>query len=157
MPAADPAVSIVTPTWNRVHTLPRLYNSLVGQRSKNGRFTDLEWIVVDDGSEDDTASLVQRLVDASQIDIRYLRQPNGGLHVAVNRGVEPARGRFTSIVDSDDWLTPDALRRCSPLGTRFRRPSGRRSSGWWDSAQTPTGASSAMRFRRALWTAIRSR
>lgn len=100
-----PTVTVLTPAFNRAHTLPRLYRSLVAQTHRS-----FEWIVVDDGSSDGTEQVVSKYRAADEIDVRYERQPNSGKHVAVNRGAELARGAFTTIVDSDDWLVPDALR-----------------------------------------------
>jgi glycosyltransferase involved in cell wall biosynthesis len=101
-----PAITVLTPTYNRALTLPRLYDSLAAQT-----FRDFEWLVVDDGSEDETEALVSRWSEEGKIAIRYAKQANAGKHVAVNRGVELARGAYTTIVDSDDWLVPNALER----------------------------------------------
>lgn len=98
-------LTIFTPTYNRAYILPKLYESLREQSCY-----DLEWIIVDDGSTDDTMSLVEGWTRASNpFPIRYHRQPNGGKHRAINRGVELARGDFFFIVDSDDRLPSDAV------------------------------------------------
>lgn len=104
MPAAGPAISVLTPTYDRAHTLPRLHESLVAQT-----FRSFEWVILDDGSEDHTPALVQEWISAGDMEITYRRQANSGKHVAVNRGIELARGAFTTIVDSDDWLVPQSL------------------------------------------------
>jgi len=105
--AADPpTITVLTPTYNRAHVLPRVYESLVRQT-----YHDFEWVIVDDGSDDGTRAIVQSWIRTGSFDIQYVEQPNRGKHVAVNRGIELARGEFTSIVDSDDWLRPDALKR----------------------------------------------
>ena len=103
-------MTVLTPTYNRAHTLPRLYESLVAQT-----FTDFEWVVVDDGSEDDTAGLLHAWSRGQDIQVHAARQNNLGQFAAVNLGLEHARGEFTTIVDSDDWLPPDSL------ATLFRR------------------------------------
>jgi glycosyltransferase involved in cell wall biosynthesis len=72
-------------------------------------FRNFEWVVVDDGSEDETSRLVDHWRQQGNIAIQYRHQANAGKHVAVNRGVEIARGRYTTIVDSDDWLLPESL------------------------------------------------
>lgn len=104
-------ITVFTPTYNRAHLLPRLYESLCRQT-----FTDFEWVIVDDGSVDDTKGLVNKfLVDKTQHStlntntIRYFYQENGGKHRAINRGVKEAQGELFFIADSDDSLPPDAL------------------------------------------------
>ena len=98
-------LTIFTPTYNRAYILPKLYESLREQSCH-----DLEWIIIDDGSTDDTRSLVEGWTRAANpFPIRYHRQPNGGKHRAINRGVELARGDFFFIVDSDDRLPSDAV------------------------------------------------
>ncbi len=97
-------VTIMTPTYNRVHLLPRLYDSLCAQSYK-----DFEWLVVDDGSTDGTEELIARYLAEGRIDILYILKPNGGKHTAVNRGVKEAKGELLFIADSDDWLPPTAI------------------------------------------------
>lgn len=99
-------VSVITATYNRAHTLPYGYASLQEQT-----FRDFEWIVVDDGSTDSTPQLIQEWRAHSSFPIMYVRQENLGKHVARNRAVEIAHGRFAVDLDSDDWLTPNALQR----------------------------------------------
>jgi glycosyltransferase involved in cell wall biosynthesis len=68
--------------------------------------------VIDDGSEDGTAEMVERWRRSDPgFEIRYHWQPNGGKHIAHNRGVALARGEFCSLIDSDDWYVPTALER----------------------------------------------
>ena len=99
-------ITVFTSTYNRAHLLPRVYESLCKQT-----FRDFEWVIVDDGSVDDTKSVVDQLtMDNGQlISIRYLYQKNGGKHRAINRGVKEARGELFFIADSDDILPPNAL------------------------------------------------
>lgn len=97
-------VTIFTPTYNRAYTLPALYDSLCRQSSK-----DFEWLVVDDGSTDTTEELIQSYIAESKLDIRYIKQTNGGKHRAINRGVAEARGELFFIVDSDDFLLDNAV------------------------------------------------
>jgi glycosyltransferase involved in cell wall biosynthesis len=98
------AFTVFTATFNRAHTLPRVYHSLRAQT-----LTDFEWVVVDDGSTDGTRELVAGWAAEAAFPIRYFHQENSGKHVAENVGVREARGRFTATLDSDDWYTPDAL------------------------------------------------
>lgn len=99
-------VTVVTPTFNRAHTLPRVYASLQEQT-----FRDFEWVVVDDGSTDSTPQLVQEWRAHSSFPILYVRQENRGKHVALNRAIANAHGQFVVGLDSDDWLRPNALHR----------------------------------------------
>jgi glycosyltransferase involved in cell wall biosynthesis len=96
--------TVLTPTYNRQHTLSRVFESLQVQTLR-----DFEWIIVDDGSTDDTGSLVKSW--KTFFPIRYVWKPNGGKHSAINVGVSMARGEFLVIFDSDDACTPNALER----------------------------------------------
>ncbi|MBV6274136.1 glycosyltransferase family 2 protein [Alcaligenaceae bacterium CGII-47] len=97
-------LSILTPTYNRAHTLPRLYKSLQAQSNQN-----FEWLIVDDGSTDDTAAWIDTCCQRAKFSVRMIRQDNGGKHVALNTGVASAQGEWIFIVDSDDLLTADAV------------------------------------------------
>ncbi len=97
-------ITIFTPTYDRAYTLPRLYESLLSQSS-----SDFEWLIVDDGSTDDTERVVQSFTAENKLRMRYYRQPNGGKHRAINKGVELAEGELFFIVDSDDYLHPEAV------------------------------------------------
>ena len=99
-------ITVFTPTYNRARLLPRLYESLCQQT-----FKDFEWVIVDDGSVDDTKSLSLSLAQkkGTFFPIRYFYQVNGGKHRAINRGVKEANGELFFIADSDDILPPKAL------------------------------------------------
>ncbi|HEY3063172.1 MAG TPA: glycosyltransferase family 2 protein [Chloroflexota bacterium] len=99
-------ISVVTPTFNRAHLLGRLYASLCEQT-----FSDFEWLVVDDGSTDDTAAQLERWQREGRIALRTLKQANSGKHVALNRAAEHADATFCAVIDSDDWYKPEALER----------------------------------------------
>lgn len=98
------SVSVVTPTYQRAATLPRLHESLLDQG-----LPDMEWVIVDDGSSDGTAEIVRRWQRDAPFPIRYLWQRNQGKHAALNRGFEAATGSFCAVMDSDDWYAPRAL------------------------------------------------
>lgn len=101
------AVSICTPIYNRVKFINRLYESLCEQT-----IFDFEWIIVDDGSEDNLEREVNRLIEKkNNFNIFYLYKNNGGKHTAINLGITKAKGRFFFIVDSDDYLVPNAIER----------------------------------------------
>ena len=98
-------LTIFTPTYNRASTLPTLFDSLRRQTCH-----DFEWLIVDDGSTDDTAAVVERFRDENPpFEIRYIKKVNGGKHTAINLGAKEARGDWFFIVDSDDRLMEDAV------------------------------------------------
>lgn len=99
-------ITVFTPAYNRAYTLGKLYESLCKQTS-----TDFEWLIVDDGSTDDTEKLIASFINENKMTIRYIKQPNGGKHRAINRGVKEASGELFFIVDSDDWLACNAMER----------------------------------------------
>lgn len=97
-------LSICTPTYNRAHTLSRTYESLLSQTN-----TNFEWIIIDDGSIDETKSLVEKWINEDLIKIDYYFQENQGKHIALNKGMEYASGELFTCLDSDDWLYEDAI------------------------------------------------
>ena len=98
-------ITILTPTFNRAHLLPRLFESLTHQTDFN-----FEWLVIDDGSTDGTSDLFAgKTFLSAPFPIRYYRQENGGKHRALNAGVKQAKGNFIFIADSDDWLLPQSV------------------------------------------------
>ena len=98
-------VTVFSPTYNRAYILPQLYQSLKNQTCK-----DFEWLIVDDGSADDTESIVSLwTADNNGFPIRYIKKENGGKCRAINYGVEFAEGELFFNVDSDDYLTSDAI------------------------------------------------
>ena len=104
-------VTVFTPTYNRAALLPKLYDSLKRQTS-----LDFEWVIVDDGSQDETKSVVEGFVkESSFFSVRYYRQENHGKHVAINYGVQLAHGDKFFIVDSDDWLPENSIEKIHSL------------------------------------------
>ena len=99
-------ITVFTPAYNRAKYLPKVYESLCKQTNK-----DFEWVIVDDGSVDDTKDVVnsQFIIHNLQFPIRYYYQENGGKHRAINRGIKEARGELFLIIDSDDTLPPNSL------------------------------------------------
>lgn len=97
--------TVFTPAYNRGYIIEQLYDSLRRQS-----FRDFEWVVVDDGSTDNTEEVMKRLMARDHFfPIVYEKQSNGGKHRAWNRGVELASGELFFGCDSDDYLTDDAL------------------------------------------------
>ena len=103
MKNCNPVLSVVTPTYNRAHLLPCCYESLRKQTCK-----DFEWIIVDDGSRDDTAQVAASFED-SAFPIVYVQKENGGKHTALNASHPHIRGKYVLILDSDDILTDTAV------------------------------------------------
>jgi len=99
-----PYFTVFTPTYNRAHTLSGVYESLCAQT-----FKDFEWVIVDDGSTDNTDEVVGRWVDERLIDINYIKQKNQGKHVAHNTAVDNAKGNLFLVFDSDDRCIPETL------------------------------------------------
>lgn len=97
-------LTVFTPSYNRANCLPRLYESLKTQSNN-----DFEWLIVDDGSCDDTKSLVNEWINEGKIKIRYIYQENGGKPRAFNNGVKNAEGELFFCVDSDDYLPSDSV------------------------------------------------
>lgn len=98
-------LSIVTPTYNRAELLERCYRSLVEQTCY-----DFEWIIVDDGSKDNTKEVVQSFIERNNtFPITYVWKENGGKHTALNASHLYIHGEYILILDSDDRLTPDAV------------------------------------------------
>lgn len=97
-------ITVFTPTYNRASLLSRLYDTLILQTYKN-----FEWIIVDDGSKDNTKEIVNSFVAERKIDIHFVQQENGGKHRAINTGVSLAKGELFFILDSDDVLPDNAL------------------------------------------------
>ena len=104
-PTATPLITVFTPTYNRRDCIHRCYESLQRQSSYN-----FEWLIIDDGSTDDTGSLVRRWqCEEQRFSIRYCYKENGGLHTAYNKAIELARTELFVCVDSDDWMPDDAI------------------------------------------------
>src|SRR5574344_324976 len=97
-------ITVFTPTYNRAHLLCNAYNSLLRQTNK-----DFEWLIIDDGSTDNTKEIIHKYIDDNKIKIRYYKKNNGGKHTAINYGIKRAKGELTIILDSDDELVNNAI------------------------------------------------
>lgn len=97
-------ITILTPTYNRASLLRRLYTSLVKQTCK-----EFVWLVIDDGSSDETQQLIKEFQDENLLSIYYEKQVNGGKHRALNKGIAQITTPLTYIVDSDDYLPDNAV------------------------------------------------
>ena len=99
-----PYITVLTPTYNRVHTLPRVFASLCRQD-----FSDFDWVVVDDGSTDGTKELIEGYQKTATFPIKYYYKENGGKHTAINFALDVIESPYVHIIDSDDARTDDAL------------------------------------------------
>lgn len=103
-------ITIFTPTYNRAYILPRLFQSLKGQKA-----TNFEWLIVDDGSSDDTEIVVNEFIKDADFKIRYYKQNNQGKHIALNFAALNAEGEWIITIDSDDFIADNCLQVCQNL------------------------------------------
>ncbi|OFM81823.1 glycosyltransferase family A protein [Weeksella sp. HMSC059D05] len=97
-------ITIFTPTYNRAHLLPRLFESLVTQKNKN-----FKWLVVDDGSTDNTKELIDQFSTEADFKITYIFQSNQGKHVAINTALENIDTTYFLTIDSDDKMVENGI------------------------------------------------
>lgn len=97
-------LTIVTPSYNRSGTLPLLYQSLLNQTSN-----DFDWLIIDDGSQDNTKEIVEGFANDGHVPVSYVYKENGGKHSALNIAFRTVKSELLFIVDSDDVLTKDAV------------------------------------------------
>jgi glycosyltransferase involved in cell wall biosynthesis len=98
-------LTIFTPTYNRAYTLERVYNSLINQN--NYKF---EWLIVDDGSIDETKKLIEKFKNNDPpFEINYIYKLNGGKHTTYEYCSKYAKGEYYISLDSDDELTPNTV------------------------------------------------
>lgn len=97
-------ITVITPSFNRSKLLSKAFDSLRQQTTQN-----FEWIIVDDGSEDNTREQVEGMSASATFPLYYIYKQNGGKHTAVNIGVTKAQGELVLILDSDDELPPHAI------------------------------------------------
>ena len=97
-------LTVFTPAYNRAHTLERTYKSLCRQSCQ-----DFVWLVVDDGSTDDTRAVVSSWIQENVIDIKYVYQENQGMHGAHNAAYRNISTELNTCIDSDDWMPDDAV------------------------------------------------
>lgn len=99
-------ISIVTPTYNRGGLLTNAYKSLLNQTKMN-----FEWIIIDDGSNDNTRDIVSSFLSNDKFKIVYEYQSNGGKHRAINKALDYVSGDYILILDSDDYLDETAIQK----------------------------------------------
>ena len=97
-------LTVFTPSFNRAHTLSRTYASLCRQTCK-----DFKWVLVDDGSTDNTSDLVRKWIDDGIIQIEYYYKTNGGMASAHNEAYRHIDTLLAVCIDSDDWMPDDGV------------------------------------------------
>lgn len=100
-----PTITVFTPAYNRAYTLHLCYESLKRQTSK-----DFKWLIIDDGSTDNTKHLVDSWINENNgFEIKYIYKENGGMHTAHNKAYENIDTELNVCIDSDDYMTDDAI------------------------------------------------
>lgn len=97
-------ITVFTPTYNRAYCLHKLYISLCNQT-----INDFIWLVIDDGSTDNTKSLIEKWIAEEIIEIEYYNKDNGGMHTGYNMAYSLIRTELNVCIDSDDFLTDNAI------------------------------------------------
>ena len=100
-------ILVLTPTYNREKLIKKLYNSLI----ENSKYeVDIEWIIMDDGSTDETNKIINEFIKEDKIKIIYQKQENQGKMIAINNMIKKATGDIIIDCDSDDYFTQDAFK-----------------------------------------------
>lgn len=108
-------ITVFTPTYNRAELLKRGYEALKRQTSKN-----FIWMIIDDGSTDDTKTVVEQFIEETKdFQIQYIPKENGGLHTGYNTAIEYAETELMMCVDSDDYLPDDAIERIEKFWAKY--------------------------------------
>jgi glycosyltransferase involved in cell wall biosynthesis len=100
----QPTFSVFTATFNRAKFLPKLYEALLNQT-----FKSFEWLIIDDGSSDNTQKIIENFVEENKISIKYIYQEHKGKHAATNKALDLANGIFFLPLDDDDLPLNNAL------------------------------------------------
>ena len=111
-----PMLTIFTPTFNRAYTLHKCYESLIRQTVKN-----FIWLIIDDGSTDNTRELVNKWINENRITIKYKYQENQGMHGAHNTAYELIDTELNTCIDSDDYMTDDAVEKIVEFWKKNKR------------------------------------
>jgi len=135
-------LTIFTPAYNRAHTIGRTYESLLRQTCK-----DFEWLVIDDGSTDNTEKLVKGWIAENRIPIRYIRQENQGMHGAHNTAYHNITTELNTCIDSDDYMPDDAVEK---IVTFWKEHSNEKYAGFIGLGQTEDGEIIGTRFADTL-------
>ena len=109
-------LTVFTPAYNRAHTLPRTYESLLKQNNK-----DFIWLIIDDGSSDNTEELVREWQSRENgFEIEYIKKENGGMHTAHNTAYENIHTELNVCIDSDDCMADGAVKKILSKWSQIR-------------------------------------
>lgn len=99
-------ITVFTPSFNRADLLSRLYESLCRQSCQ-----DFIWLIINDGSTDNTSEIIKNWQSENKIEIQYFYKKNGGMHTGHNLAYQNIRTELNVCIDSDDWMPNDAVER----------------------------------------------
>src|SRR5690606_34182947 len=100
----DKSITVFTTTYNRAYILPQLYESLLQQTSN-----DFVWLIIDDGSSDNTKKIVQKWIEEDRLEITYVYKENGGMHTGHNVAYSHISTELNICIDSDDYMPQNAV------------------------------------------------
>lgn len=109
-------LTVFTPSYNRAYTLHKCYESLLRQTSK-----DFTWLIIDDGSSDNTKELVDSWINENKIEINYIYQENQGMHGAHNTAYKNIKTELNVCIDSDDYMPDDAVEKIISFWNKNKR------------------------------------
>ena len=109
-------LTVFTPRYNRAYTLHKCYESLLRQTSK-----DFTWLIIDDGSSDNTKELVDSWINENKIEINYIYQENQGMHGAHNTAYKNIKTELNVCIDSDDYMPDDAVKKIIRFWNKNKR------------------------------------
>ena len=108
--------TVFTPSYNRAYTLHKCYESLLRQTSK-----DFTWVIIDDGSSDNTKELVDSWINENKLEINYIYQENQGMHGAHNTAYKNIKTELNVCIDSDDYMPDDAVKKIISFWNKNKR------------------------------------
>lgn len=108
-------ITVFTPAYNRAYSIGRIYESL-----QNQKYKEFEWLIIDDGSTDNTFEMISGFQSNCNFSIRYIRKNNGGKHTAYNLALDKAKGDLLFVVDSDDWLPENSLSDIASMAEKIK-------------------------------------
>lgn len=109
-------LTVFTPSYNRAYTLHKCYESLLRQTSK-----DFTWVIIDDGSSDNTKELVDSWINENKLEINYIYQENQGMHGAHNTAYKNIKTELNVCIDSDDYMPDDAVKKIISFWNKNKR------------------------------------
>ncbi len=137
--------TVFTTTYNRGYLLPRLYKSLCEQTSP-----DFIWLLIDDGSTDNTRELVEKWIIENKIEIKYVFKPNGGMHTGHNEAYKRINTEYNVCIDSDDYLLIDSIQTIKDLIEEFNISDNNKITGIIGLNVSPSGKTIGNKFPRNI-------